>query len=655
MRSGLCNECPGDDIGGQDDGNMDASGGPVKVMKYRTEIDGLRAIAVLSVVLCHAGLPWLAGGYAGVDVFFVISGFLITRILIDDLATGRFSLGRFYERRARRILPALVVMALTTVPFAYALMVPVQFQEYAETLIGVALFLPNIALYFQTGYFENEAALKPLLHTWSLGVEEQFYVFYPLLVWALVRQGGLRWITAALALLTGLSLVAAQRGTFSVPDAAFYFLPYRAWELLAGGLAALAVREGQARADDRLALPGLLMVIAPMVLYDETYAFPGLWALPPVAGTALVLAFGRAGTRAARLLSLPPLVWVGLISYSLYLWHQPLFAFARLMTGDDPVPPVMAGLVLASIGLGWASWRWIETPFRGATPLLAARRRLFAAATVSIAVTAATGLGLIASGIEPRRASLPGVVSLAELKAIKKQRNDLIRNGPCHLRAGGKPEQFLRDWSCRGDGTAGLRPSGLAIYGDSHAADRAGAIRRAGHDILQLTAAGCPLLPGDGPRPYCDANLEAFHAHAAQAGVRAVILANRYQPAELTPAALQAIVDYWTSRYDRVYLFSPAPLFQRFGVLVQIRPLADLARMHPDESLRREFLRNIAEVDLKGAIVLDSYAYFCGTEPGCSPVGEGPLLVDEGHMSPEGMTAFGRRLADDPAGPLGRP
>lgn len=610
---------------------------------------------MLSVVLGHAGLPWLAGGYAGVDVFFVISGFLITRILIDDLAGGRFSLGRFYERRARRILPALVVMVLTTLPFAYALMVPVEFREYSESLIGVALFLSNVALYFQSGYFENETALKPLLHTWSLGVEEQFYLFYPLLLWVIWRRGGVRFLAPALALLAGVSLIAAQRATFSNPDAAFYFLPYRAWELLVGALASLAVRGGRLRADDRLALPGLLMVLVPMVIYDDTYAFPGLWALPPVAGAALVLAFGRTGTRVASLLSLAPMVWIGLISYSLYLWHQPVFAFARLVTGDDPPPAVMAGLVLVAIGLGWASWRWIETPFRGTRPLLPSRRRLFAAAAAATVLTAAAGIGLIATGIEPLRASIPGTVSLAELKALKKQRYGLIGTGPCHLRAGGKPEEFLRDWSCRGDGATGLRPSGLAIYGDSHAADRAGAIRLAGYDILQLTSAGCPLLPGDGPRPFCDANLAAFHAHVAEAGVRTVVLANRYQPAELSPAALQEIIDYWTSRYDRVFLFGPAPLFQRFGVLVQIRPLADLAGLPVDEGPRRAFFESLAKVDLKGAIVLDSFAYFCGADSGCTPVGKGPLLVDEGHMSPEGMADFGRRLAEDPAGPLGRP
>lgn len=623
-------------------------------MNYRSDIDGLRAIAVLSVVLGHAGLPWLAGGYAGVDVFFVISGFLITRILIDDLASGRFSLGRFYERRARRILPALVVMVLATVPFALTLMLPLQFREYAESVTGVALFLSNVVFFLQSGYFESEAAMKPLLHTWSLAVEEQFYLLHPLLLWAVWRVGR-RFLPLVLALIAATSLAAAEAGSRFMPEAAFFLLPFRGWELIAGALATLAVASGRLRANDRLALPGLALILVPMVAYDDSYRFPGLWAAAPVLGTALVLAFGGAGSRTARFLSVRPLVWVGLISYSLYLWHQPLFAFARIGLNAEPSAPVMAGLVGLSLLLGWASWRWVETPFRRRDPWLPGRARLLGASGAALAALAALGIGALAGGIMPLRGAIPGVVTLAQLRSLQDQRYAIIRSGPCHMQSEGNPARFLAAWSCGGHDEPGLKPSGLAIYGDSHAADRAGAIRLAGYDILQLTAAGCPLLPAESDKPYCDANLNAFHDHAAREGIRSVVLANRFKPGEITPEGLQAIVDYWTGRYDRVYLFTPAPMFPRFDSLLQLRPLAELAAMQPDEELRARFLENAATIDLKGVVLLDSHRYFCGTGSRCSPVGQGPLLVDDAHMSPEGMTAFGRRLADDPAGPLGRP
>ena len=331
-------------------------------MEHRTDIDGLRAVAVLSVILAHAGVPFLQGGFLGVDVFFVISGFLITRIIRDELEGRTFSLLRFYERRARRILPALLVVVATCIPFALWLLLPEFLENFSQSVVATLLFSNNLLLAWTSGYWELESQFKPLLHTWSLGVEEQFYIAFPLLMLLVVRHGRRAQI-AVLALLALASFAMAEHGWRHYPDASFYLPTTRAWELLVGSLACY-VPERTWRAGQALSLGALVAVLAPMALFDHATPSPSVWSAVPVLGTAGVLLFNRPGNLAWRLLSLRPAVFVGLISYSAYLWHQPVLAFARAASLEPLNAPVSAGLVVLTLVLAAVSWRYVEVPCR---------------------------------------------------------------------------------------------------------------------------------------------------------------------------------------------------------------------------------------------------------------------------------------------------
>lgn len=334
--------------------------------KYRPEIDGLRAIAVVSVIFFHGKLPGFSGGFIGVDVFFVISGYLITSILLRELESESFSIARFYERRMRRILPALFTVLLACIPFAWLLMGPYAFRDFGQGLIAVPVFISNILFWRTTNYF-NATQENVLLHTWSLGVEEQFYIFFPLFLW-LVWRYARRWLGASIVLTIIVSLGISQWGIETGRAlAAFYLSPTRAYELLTGSLVALMLWRGPVidakRLASSLAWTGLLLVLASIVLYDQTTPFPGLYALTPTIGTALIIACARRESAVGRLLSLKGMVGVGLISYSAYLWHQPVFVFAHMM---DRQPGIGGDIFLAilSLGLGALSWRFVEQPFR---------------------------------------------------------------------------------------------------------------------------------------------------------------------------------------------------------------------------------------------------------------------------------------------------
>lgn len=332
-------------------------------VKYRGEIDGLRTIAVLPVILFHAGFSWISGGFVGVDVFFVISGYLITTILADDLDNNSFSILSFYERRARRILPALLVVLFCCLPFAWNWMTPDQLSGFSKSMVAVSLFSSNILFWREAGYFDSSATEKPLLHTWSLAVEEQYYLFFPVLLFLLWRHGhrkALLWI----AILSALSLVMSEWGWRHKPEANFYLLPTRTWELLAGSICALLVRVKGVRRNEGLSLAGLAMIAVANFIYDEHTPFPSLFSLLPVLGACLVILFATADSLVGRALSWRPMVAIGLISYSAYLWHQPLFAFARIRSLTTPSEGLMAGLTMASLGLAWLSWRYVESPFR---------------------------------------------------------------------------------------------------------------------------------------------------------------------------------------------------------------------------------------------------------------------------------------------------
>jgi peptidoglycan/LPS O-acetylase OafA/YrhL len=337
-------------------------------MRYRREVDGLRALAVVPVIFFHGGFSAFSGGFVGVDVFFVISGYLITSIILVDLEASQFSLVRFYERRARRILPALFLVMGATSLFAYSWMMPDEFKNFGQSLLATATFSNNILLAITTDYWSLAGEFKPLLHTWSLSVEEQYYVIFPLLMilcWAYFRG----WEVFVLGFLFVISMIAGVWGVAHVPTMAFYALPTRAWEILLGAFAAyyLAHNKVDIRARSRnqaLSLIGVVLILASVFIFNQNYLSPGLTTLAPTVGTVLIILFALEGTIVHRSLGSRAMVGIGLISYSMYLWHQPLFALARVYSVQAPGAGVFAILIALTFALAYLTWRFVETPFR---------------------------------------------------------------------------------------------------------------------------------------------------------------------------------------------------------------------------------------------------------------------------------------------------
>ena len=339
-------------------------------LPYRKEIDGLRALAVMSIVLFHAGFRVFEGGYVGVDIFFVISGFLITSIIVQDHRNGQFSFAAFYERRARRLLPALFLVLLLSIPFAWLQMLPGELTEFSKSLLSVLGFGSNFYFWQDSGYFATSAEFRPLLHTWSLAVEEQFYLVFP--AFLLVSLKFARSATTLILLLIGLASFALSAwASLYKPTFAFFLLPTRVWEFALGALAAqIALSPAYSRLQtyrfccQAVSLLGLLLVIYSIFVFKKTDVYPGYLALVPVFGTSLLLVFSTNQTWVGQALGAKPLVMIGLISYSAYLWHQPLFAFYRLRELDPLSTTASWILILCSFGLGYFTWRFIEPIWR---------------------------------------------------------------------------------------------------------------------------------------------------------------------------------------------------------------------------------------------------------------------------------------------------
>lgn len=430
-------------------------------MKHRPDIDGLRALAVIAVLLFHAGFTSVSGGFTGVDVFFVISGYLITGIILNDIARGRFSIGYFYERRVRRILPALLALLAIASIATYALLPPEEFREFGESLIATVFFSSNVLFWKQSGYFRAPAEMKPLLHTWSLAVEEQFYLFYPLFLWLISRYFRKRF---RLILLVGLGLSFALSiwGVQHSQNAAFYLSPSRAWELLLGGLLAIPALPPlrHRRVANALGAFGLALILYGFVMLSRASLFPGWNALYPTIGTALIIyTAAETPTFISRFLGLKPVVFVGLISYSLYLWHWLLIVLAKYYVAPHPLARWEVVLILAtSVGIATLSWYFIENPFRGRQHLIQSRNLLFAAAlAASLAVVAFGTSVYLRNGVPSRYGD--DVVTLLRGKGDYWQRRAECSERICRVGAEGATPSFL-------------------LWGDSHASAIAPALER---------------------------------------------------------------------------------------------------------------------------------------------------------------------------------
>jgi peptidoglycan/LPS O-acetylase OafA/YrhL len=370
---------------------------------YRPEIDGLRAIAVIAVVLFHFGIG-LPGGFVGVDVFFVISGYLITRLVLRATECDTLSVGVFFERRIRRIFPALFVVVASTLAVGYWMLLPDELKKLGRSSVAQSFGIANIYFWRDTGYFSGPANNKPLLHTWSLAVEEQFYLLLPLVL-VFCKSMSRKKVFLILSLVALVSFSASVYSVIYHPNGTFYLLPTRAWELLLGcGLAALPWQfKSQPVRDTLVACIGLVALSLPMFFYNSRTTFPGLAAVPPVIGTALII-FASSSTPSiwpCKLLSLRPAVFLGLISYSLYLWHWPIIVFTRMYFGDLHWQQLVLALSL-SLALSFLTWKWVEMPFRHSV-LIAQRKRVFRTAlTMNVAVVSISAT-FIASGGLPKR------------------------------------------------------------------------------------------------------------------------------------------------------------------------------------------------------------------------------------------------------------
>lgn len=500
--------------------------------RYRPDIDGLRALAILPILLLHCGITQLRGGFIGVDIFFVISGYLITGIIHRDMTLGTFSIGRFYRRRIVRILPALGVMAALVLAIGCFLLLPTSLSDLGRSLAATSVFGSNIYFYATGDYFAQASDMKPLIHTWSLAVEEQFYLFYPLLLLSLRNLDR----SALAKVLAGIAVISFAIGAWLAVDAAtagYFLLPSRIWELLLGGLVALGwyprIPEGSFRSS--LCLLAIAGIIVCAVLTGSGWPFPVPFALPPVAGAAFLLAYAP-GTHAAKLLSSPILRGVGLISYSLYLWHRPIIAFYLV---DRPVTlswSDTAILLMLTFAAATLSYYLVEKPalkkWRGGcgpAPYLLA--------VIGIAAFAAAGL-LVSSKADVIRPLPPRVAFVESFMGFEASPRGKAQFGTdsCFVIPTGKgfDPNCLRPASDRAN---------VLLVGDSHAAQLSQALRKAVAParLLQATAAGCrPLLVGKGLR-RCRAIVQSALHDVDYGRVRTVILAGRWFAEDIEPLA----------------------------------------------------------------------------------------------------------------------
>jgi peptidoglycan/LPS O-acetylase OafA/YrhL len=435
--------------------------------KYRPDIDGLRAVAVLAVVAFHAAPGRLPGGFIGVDVFFVISGFLISSILLNSLEKGSFSLLEFYQRRVRRIFPALFVVLLACAVAGWLFLLPSEYQQLGKHMAAGTAFVSNFALWNESGYFDISAMYKPLLHLWSLGIEEQFYIFWPLMLWYAYKKNWSLPLTIGALAIASFILNIYLTGTDK--SSAFY-LPFpRFWELLVGALLACTVSTRQTLVSPVFSniqsIAGMLFLATGFLLIDEEGAFPGWWVLMPVMGSALMISAGPQAFFNRWILSNRMMVWVGLISYPLYLWHWPILSFLRIMEGQEILQLHRIIAVATSFVLAWLTYALIEKPVRNSVHKISTVFKLLGLMTV-------IGLfGLAAyttGGFKNRSSAMPEVANAGDIGQAEFFAYIKNRFYPC------TPKTI---WDDVAPELGGVRcyqskPSDvktLAIIGDSHA------------------------------------------------------------------------------------------------------------------------------------------------------------------------------------------
>ncbi len=633
-------------------------------MKYRSDIDGLRAIAVLPVLLFHAGNPLFSGGYAGVDIFFVLSGFLITSLILPDIATGTFSLTQFYERRIRRILPLLFFVISAALLAAFKIITPGQLDEYARSALAALFSVSNIFFWKQDSYFAENATLKPLLHTWSLGVEEQYYIVFPLflmLLWRFRKSDHLLKIVAGITLYS--FFLANWGGVFDsdiresvthlpvtlTPDYGYYLLTTRAWELLCGSLAAILLWQHAKRItkiSDRtayiLSWIGLGVILASYFLLDKTTPYPSLYTVPAVLGTVSIILFCRSDNVLYKMLSLRPLVFTGLISYSLYLWHQPVFAFLRHLFPD--IHTIVFYIAIGGVYvLSVASWAFIEKPFRNRTTMPTARLYKIMGAWF-IALIILIGATIYHKGFI---AAYPPFER--QFYMNKNERGQYVEKRFDALRNASFPDNIRHN---------------LLIIGDSHAQDFTNILFESSQNAkwnistLQMKAR-CQIYIGPDDifpfintedHPLCREQrikfFQDFSERASQAD--RIILAASWKlwAAERLVTTLEAIQK--AAPQAEIIVIGQ----KYFGTLTYqdyLRKLAqDSAPITLPINAENIAINTTLKMKAKGQQFIDLYDLFCNRGTACpllSPEGH-VISYDGGHLTQDGATYIGRVLKD---------
>ncbi len=518
----------------------------MKIKDYKPHIDGLRALAVLPVIFFHAGYSFFQGGYVGVDVFFVISGYLITSLILKDLKLKKFSLSNFYLRRSRRILPALYLITFISIIGSIFLIPNEELNFFSKQSISVVLFISNFFFWRNTGYFDQNSELQPLLHTWSLSVEEQFYIFFPIfliLVWKFL-QSKIKFI---LLVIIFLSFISSQVGGnfkiqnlsnefpfFQLPfnffwqaGSANFYLPFgRIWELLIGSLISIYTFKKRfkfSKSDNYLSSVGLILIIISIFAYSENIQYPSIFTVLPVLGTSLIILYSGNSSLTYKILTLKPLVYLGLISFSLYLWHQPLLAFNRIYFGVELSFFHTALIILASLLLSIISWKFIERPFRN-KKIISDKKAIISIVVSSIIILFLSVL-IYSSKIESAQKKLP-IEIINSFNSVDK--TNCLDLDYAHLDG--------KDWYCElGDKSKKIY---FAVVGDSHALALKpvfdSVAKNLGKKGLLTGFSGCPGLIGiNSVRPdhnikNCKSLNDKLYRFVEETKIKKVFLVSRW-------------------------------------------------------------------------------------------------------------------------------
>jgi peptidoglycan/LPS O-acetylase OafA/YrhL len=613
-------------------------------VKFRSDIEGLRAIAVVPVVLYHASHRLVPGGYIGVDLFFVISGFLISKIILDEVVDGSFSYSSFYRRRIRRIFPALFFMLGVTSLAALVVLSPAALTEFGMTLGATALFVSNIAFNRLSGYFGGAAELKPLLHTWSLAVEEQFYIFFPVLVLTTKRwfRGQYLIVIFTCCVISFLLSVWLLRRD---PQAAFYLGPTRAFELLIGAIVALNALPQilSPIVRDIVAALGMAMIAVSAFTFDQATAFPGLRALLPCLGGAAVIYAGQSGqSTVGKFLSLPALRFIGAISYSLYLWHWPVLVLARHYFLADLTPIQSACCVLFALGLSIVSWHLVEQPFRARANR---DKPIFVMAGAAMA-------GALALAAAPSLTNgFPDRFSTEALRLFRYGDDFNHRRPQCH----GLADNNIAYADNCVFGPLGNRTV-VAVWGDSHGVELAVALEEVigtGFSTMEVTSSACPpaLDFNTKESPKCAAhNKDTLVGLSQDERIDVVILVAKYGhyvAPGLWPAfqrGFEEAISALVSSGKRVIVVYPVPVYARpvpetLGMMVARGQRPESYQLSVSK-YREANAVAIAELNsLTAKYRLQSIAtedVFCSRSE-CTPYEGGDVLYwDDNHLSVSG-------------------